>query len=76
MIDKHSDAWREVAAWAVDELSKAIEQNETPGLPVVETEGLRGRIACLRELLGLVDEPEQRAEVVTEDYGFQEPGPI
>ncbi len=73
MIDKHSETWREIAAWAESELSKASDQNNVMGTGPDETENLRGRIACLRELLGLADEPEQRVIEATEGYGFQGP---
>ena len=73
MIDKHSATWREVAAWAEGELSKAAERNETHGLAMADTENMRGRIACLRELLALADEPEPRVAMPAEDYGFQPP---
>ena len=71
MIDKHSETWREVSAWAEAELSKARERIETPGVFPEETENLRGRIDNLRQLLALQDEPEQRVIEKTEDYGFQ-----
>lgn len=71
MIDRHSETWRDVAAWADSELAKASERIETLGVELAETENLRGRIACLRELLSLADEPEQRVIEATEDYGFQ-----
>lgn len=73
MIDKHSDTWREVAAWAGDELSKATELNGTPGLGTRETENLRGRIVCLLELHRLADKDEPRVVEPAEDYGFQSP---
>ncbi len=72
MIDRHSETWREVAAWAEDELSKATERIETLGVKSDETENLRGRIATLRELLAMQDDPEQRVIEPTEDYGFQD----
>ena len=73
MIYKHSDTWREIAAWAESELSKATERNETSGVVVTETENLRGRIACLRSLLAMADESKQRVIEKAEDYGFQGP---
>lgn len=71
MIDRQSATWREVTAWAGKELSDAVEQNEATGLGLAETENLRGRIAVLRELLTLRDEPEARVAVQAEGYGFQ-----
>ncbi len=71
MIDKHSETWREIAAWAEDELSKASERIETLGVKLDETENLRGRIATLRELLTMQDDPEQRVIETVQDYGFQ-----
>ena len=71
MIDKHSETWREVAAWAEAELAKDCERIETLGVKSDETENLRGRIATLRELLAMQDEPEQRVIETVQDYGFQ-----
>ena len=71
MIDKHSETWREVAAWAKGELTKASERIETAGVFLEETERLRGQILTLRQLLAMQDEPEQRVIETTEDYGFQ-----
>ena len=72
MINKHSDTWREVSAWAETELSVATERIESLGVGPAETENLRGRIGVLRELLAMQDEPEQRVIEMTEGYGFQE----
>ena len=71
MIDKHSDTWREVATWAEIGLAKASERIETLGVKTDETENLRGRIAVLRQLLAMQDDPEQRVIETVEDYGFQ-----
>lgn len=71
MIDRHSDTWREVAAWTTDELSRACARVESLGVGPDETENLRGRIAVLRELLAMQDEPEVRVVETGEDYGFQ-----
>ena len=73
MIDKHSETWREIAAWAEGELSKASERIETLGVKSDETENLRGRIATFRELLAMQDDPEQRVVETVQDYGFQDP---
>ena len=71
MIDRHSDTWREVAAWAEAELAKATERIETLGVKSDETENLRGGIRKLRELLAMQDDTEQRVVETVEDYGFQ-----
>ena len=71
MIDRHSETWRDVAAWAEGELAKACERLETIGVEPAETENLRGGIAKLRELLAMQHDPEQRVIETTEDYGFQ-----
>ena len=73
MIDKHSDTWREIKAWAETRLSIASGRIEVLGVGPDETENLRGAIAVVRELLALPDEPEQRVIETTEDYGFQGP---
>ena len=73
MIDKHSNTWREIAAWAEAELSKATRLNETIGLATPETENLRGRIATLRDLLALANDPEPHIVVQGAGYDFQEP---
>lgn len=71
MIDRHSDAWRVVAAWAGEELSDASERIEEIGVGPAETENLRGRIAALRELLAMADEPKPPIVVQAEGYRFQ-----
>ncbi|KKL17510.1 hypothetical protein LCGC14_2484830 [marine sediment metagenome] len=73
MIDKHSETWREIAAWAEGELAKATERIETLGVKSDETENLRGQITTLRELLAMQDDPEQRVIETVQDYGFQDP---
>jgi hypothetical protein len=73
MIDRHSATWREIAAWAEAELTKASERIESLGVEPAETENLRGRIACLRELLSMEHAPEQRVIETVDDYGFQSP---
>ena len=71
IIDRHSETWRTVTAWAEAELIKASERIEALGVVLEETENLRGRIAVLRELLRMQDDPEQCVMETTEDYGFQ-----
>ncbi len=73
MIDRHSDTWRETAAWAESGLAKASERIESLGVGPAETENLRGRIACLRALLAMQEKPEQRVIEKVDDYGFQSP---
>ena len=73
MINKHSATWREVAAWAENELARDRERIETFGIPPEETENLRGSIFRLLELLALVDDPEQRVVEQVEGYNFQGP---
>ena len=73
MIDKHSATWREITAWAQPRLAQASERIETLGVPWVETENLRGRIAVLRELLAMQEDPILRVIEKVEDYGFQKP---
>jgi len=73
VIDKHSETWREIAAWAEGELAKATERIETLGVKSDETENLRGQITTLRELLAMQDDPEQRVIETVQDYGFQDP---
>ncbi len=72
MIDKNSATWREIAAWAEAELSKACARIEALGVGIDETENLRGGIWKLRELLAMQDEPEQRVIEQTEGYWFQD----
>ena len=73
MIDRQSATWRAVATWAGKELATASEANEATGLPTAETEYLRGRIAAVRELMALMDEPDMRVVAPSGDYNFQEP---
>ena len=69
-MDKNSETWREVAAWAEVELTEARERLENSGLLLAETEYLRGQIRSLRALLALA-EPDLRVVEPAEDYGFQ-----
>ncbi len=62
-IDVHSITWRTVRAWAESEIEKDHIVNETPGLETEETEGLRGGIVKLRNLIKLPDTPE----IITQD---------
>ena len=71
MIDKHSATWRHVVALASEGLEVAISRIETLGVGPDETENLRGRIAALREILAMADEPEQRTVETGAGYGFQ-----
>ncbi len=71
MIDKHSDTWRNVAAWADVELDKACERIEMFGLSSEETASLRGQIHILRNLLAMQDKAEKRVIGEVQDYGFQ-----
>lgn len=53
MIDPHSATWRAIekrAAAAIEEYRASL---EAQGLPLAETEHLRGRIAAWREILNL-----------------------
>lgn len=63
-IDEHSRTWRAVKQWAEDRLVSSRATIEAAGMPPMDTEYQRGRIAVLRELLGLT-EPDT---VVSEEF--------
>lgn len=52
-IDRYSDTWRVIEGWAKAEREELRTQLETPGLSLVETEAVRGRIAALADLLDI-----------------------
>lgn len=56
-IDTDSLTWLAVKAWAESQLAVLRRLNDTPGLPMPETENARGSIRHLNLLLGL---PEQQ----------------
>lgn len=55
-IDPNSMTWVAVRFRAHDEIERAQRQLETPGLPVAETEQLRGFIRAWRQVLSMQDE--------------------
>lgn len=55
MIDRYSDTWSTIAQHAEDRLQKLRDRLEAPGLDQPTTEGLRGRIMELRDLLDLAE---------------------
>lgn len=60
MIDRHSDTWRDIAAWADNNLDAdraVLEHRDTTEKRTVE---LRARIDLLKELLALGIETEPR----------------
>lgn len=67
-IEEHSPTWRAVKAFAEREIADAHEQLETTGLGIAETENVRGRIAALRDLLGLTAPPRPKSK--PETYGI------
>ncbi len=71
MIDRHSETWRTVSAWASEALAAATSRIEKLGVDAAETENLRGTIATLREILIMADDNEPRVVEQPEDYGFQ-----
>lgn len=58
-IDTASETWRRVAAHCEAAIAEALLTLETPGVDHARSEGLRGRIAALREVLALPAPPEQ-----------------
>jgi len=56
MIDQTSPTWTHIKAWAEKELASARAKVEAPGLDVVATETLRGKISTLKLLLSQTDE--------------------
>lgn len=55
-IDYSSNEWLGIAAYVQGELSRLQKCNDQVGLPVAETEALRGEIRLCKKLLAL---PEQ-----------------
>ena len=58
-IDRYSDTWRVVSKWAEAELMDARERIEMPKTDHETTLLKRGRIQVLKELVGLVSQPER-----------------
>ena len=56
MIDRNSATWAIVQKHAEKRLSELRERLETPGVDQHSTEGARGAVKELRELLALPDE--------------------
>ncbi len=71
MIDRHSETWRTVYAWASEALAAATSRIEKLGVDAAETENLRGTIATLREVITMADDPEPTVVEQPDDYGFQ-----
>ncbi len=69
-MDKNSETWREVSAYAETVLTAAATRLETFGVGPEETGSLRGQILAMRTLLAWA-EPELRVVAESEDYGFQ-----
>jgi hypothetical protein len=57
-IDPHSRTWRAVKDWAEARLTSSRSTIEAVGMPPLETEYERGRIAAMRELLALTEPSE------------------
>lgn len=53
MIDRHSETWRTVEAWALNKTNIAIESLCVKGADATETEFRRGQIDALRQLMTL-----------------------
>lgn len=71
LIDKHSETWRHVSAWAAEKLQEARELNDRQGVPIDQTENLRGRIETLKEVLALAEPPKPLPLEPQQGYGFQ-----
>lgn len=54
-IDRQSETWLEVEAWARAELASCMARLKNPRTSVDETNALRGEIKALEELLALPD---------------------
>jgi hypothetical protein len=61
MVDRYSETWRDVAAWAAPRLESARAELESPNVDDARARYLRGRIAALKELLALPDAEDQPA---------------
>lgn len=68
-IDQSSLTWRAIKGWAEAEIARLHEEIERPGLPPTTTEGIRGAIGKLRELIQLPVRPAA-ATVEAVDYGL------
>lgn len=56
--EKHSALWIKIKTELEARLETARIKNDNETLPERETAALRGRIKCLKSILGLGDEPE------------------
>jgi hypothetical protein len=63
MVDRYSETWRDVAAWAAPLLASARAELESPNVSDDRARYLRGRIATLKELLALPDAAEDQPAV-------------
>lgn len=56
-IDRSSQTWRVIEAWARDRIETRTRTCTTPGTPLDQTEQARGAISDLELLLDLAREP-------------------
>ena len=67
-IDVHSETWRAVVAYALDQIERAQRHIEGP-LTQPETDRERGRLMALRNLIAIPDLAEERARVIAQAQG-------
>lgn len=70
MIDPYSETWRRVRKHATDEIEIARTELERSGMPAIDTEFRRGRIAALRALLAL-GEPKPDTPIQPGDHDIE-----
>lgn len=66
-IDPCSDTWLTVAGWAVAELNKLRESNDSTKHDMVKTSEIRGRIRVIKDLLELPNPPKERKRAPSEE---------
>ena len=72
-LDEHSQTWAAVEHWAVTQLQKAREDNDTVANDEIRTAALRGRIKLLKELIELPLPPKRerkRPRPLVEDIEY------
>jgi hypothetical protein len=66
MLSPSSPEWQETKDWIGKRMTALRDQLEIVGLPVEETNALRGRIAELRDFVGAVADPATATALLAE----------
>lgn len=71
-LDQYSSTWAYVENWAITELQKARESNDSTKRDAIETAALRGRIRMLKELIALPKpkDRQRRIPIPQDEYEY------